>query len=116
MNELARLCDELEVNVKEIAEGMGLDPRIGSSFLQAGLGYGGSCFPKDVSELVMTSRKHNVNLRILEGVIEVNRTQYAYLLDKARSRLGALRTRTLRYWGLRSNQIQTIFGRHRLYE
>ncbi|MFF2479626.1 UDP-glucose dehydrogenase family protein [Paenibacillus sp. NPDC058071] len=100
MNELARLCDELEVNVKEIAEGMGLDSRIGSSFLQAGLGYGGSCFPKDVSELVTTSRKHNVNLRILEGVIEVNLTQYAYLLDKARSRLGGFADKNITILGL----------------
>ncbi|ACT04058.1 UDP-glucose dehydrogenase family protein [Paenibacillus sp. JDR-2] len=100
MNELARLCDELEVNVKEIAEGMGLDPRIGPSFLQAGLGYGGSCFPKDVSELVTTSGKHHVNLRILEGVIEVNRTQHAYLLDKARSRLSGFTDKTVAVLGL----------------
>ncbi|GMK47150.1 UDP-glucose 6-dehydrogenase [Paenibacillus glycanilyticus] len=100
MNELARLCDELEVNVKEIAEGMGLDPRIGPSFLQAGLGYGGSCFPKDVSELVTTSRKHHVNLRILEGVTEVNRMQYAYLLDKVRSRLSGFAGKTVAVLGL----------------
>lgn len=100
MNELARLCDELEVNVKEVAEGMGLDPRIGPSFLQAGLGYGGSCFPKDVSELVMTARKHEVDLRILDQVMEVNRIQFTYLLDKARSRLGDFADKNIAVLGL----------------
>ncbi|RAP77722.1 UDP-glucose dehydrogenase family protein [Paenibacillus montanisoli] len=100
MNELARLCDKLEVNVKEVAEGMGLDPRIGSSFLQAGLGYGGSCFPKDVSELIMTSRKHEANLHILDQVVEVNHTQFAYLLDKARSRLGGFAHKSIAILGL----------------
>ncbi|NBD27340.1 UDP-glucose dehydrogenase family protein [Paenibacillus glycinis] len=100
MNELAKLCDELEVNVKEVADGMGLDPRIGPSFLQAGLGYGGSCFPKDVSELVMTSRKHEVNLRILDQVMEVNQGQFAYLLDKARARLGSLAGKEIAVLGL----------------
>ncbi|SDW09308.1 UDP-glucose/GDP-mannose dehydrogenase family protein [Paenibacillus sp. CF384] len=100
MNELARLCDELKINVKEVADGMGLDPRIGPSFLQAGLGYGGSCFPKDVSELVMTSRKHEVNLHILDQVMEVNRNQFTYLLDKARSRLGSFADKNIAVLGL----------------
>ncbi|MBP3962946.1 UDP-glucose dehydrogenase family protein [Paenibacillus lignilyticus] len=100
MNELARLCDELEINVKEVADGMGLDPRIGPSFLQAGLGYGGSCFPKDVSELVMTARKHEVNLRILDQVMEVNCLQFNYLLDKARKRLGDFTDKYIAVLGL----------------
>jgi UDPglucose 6-dehydrogenase len=100
MNELARLCDEFKVNVNEVAKGMGLDPRIGPSFLQAGLGYGGSCFPKDISELVMTAREQEVQLRILEQVMEVNRTQYAYLLNKARSRLGNFANKNIAILGL----------------
>ncbi|WP_127530329.1 UDP-glucose dehydrogenase family protein [Paenibacillus kobensis] len=100
MNELARLCDEFEVNVNEVATGMGLDPRIGPSFLQAGLGYGGSCFPKDVLELVMTARKLQVPLRILEEVMEVNRTQFTYLLDKARTRLGDFANKNIAILGL----------------
>ncbi|MBO7744840.1 UDP-glucose/GDP-mannose dehydrogenase family protein [Paenibacillus sp. MWE-103] len=100
MNELAKLCDKLEVNVSEVAEGMGLDPRIGPSFLQAGLGYGGSCFPKDVSELVGAARKNDADLRILEQVMDVNRTQSAYLLDKARLRLGGFAGRTVAVLGL----------------
>ncbi|MBD3922240.1 UDP-glucose/GDP-mannose dehydrogenase family protein [Paenibacillus sp. PR3] len=100
MNELAKLCDEFKINVNAVAEGMGLDPRIGPSFLQAGLGYGGSCFPKDVSELVMTAREQDVHLHILEQVMEVNRTQYAYLLDKARLRLGDFANKNIAILGL----------------
>lgn len=100
MNELARLCDKLEVNVKEVAAGMGMDPRIGPSFLQAGLGYGGSCFPKDVSELMITSRKHGVKLHILDQVAEINRMQFAYLLEKARLRLGGFENRNIAILGL----------------
>ncbi|GMK41345.1 UDP-glucose 6-dehydrogenase [Paenibacillus sp. CCS19] len=100
MNELAKLCDVVNVNVNEVAQGMGLDPRIGPSFLQAGLGYGGSCFPKDVSELVMTAKEQEVHLRILEQVMEVNATQYAYLLDKARTRLGDFANKNIAILGL----------------
>lgn len=100
MNELAKLCDNFKINVNEVAKGMGLDPRIGPSFLLAGLGYGGSCFPKDVSELVMTAREQQVRLRILEQVMEVNRTQYSYLLDKARTRLGDLANKNIAILGL----------------
>lgn len=100
MNELAKLCDVFKINVNEVASGMGLDPRIGPSFLQAGLGYGGSCFPKDVSELVMTAREQEVDLHILEQVMEVNRTQYSYLLDKARTRLGDFANKNIAILGL----------------
>lgn len=100
MNELAKLCDVFKINVNEVAKGMGLDPRIGPSFLQAGLGYGGSCFPKDVSELVMTAREQEVHLRILEQVMEVNRTQHSYLLDKARTRLGGFANKNIAILGL----------------
>ncbi|WP_219838362.1 UDP-glucose/GDP-mannose dehydrogenase family protein [Paenibacillus sp. R14(2021)] len=100
MNELAKLCDELAVNVKEVAAGMGLDHRIGANFLHAGLGYGGSCFPKDVSALVNTAHKNNVELHILEQVMEVNRTQFAYLLGKARARLGSFTNKSIAVLGL----------------
>ncbi|MFC5650039.1 UDP-glucose dehydrogenase family protein [Paenibacillus solisilvae] len=100
MNELARLCDEMDINVMEVADGMGLDPRIGSSFLQAGIGYGGSCFPKDVSALILAAKQNNVQLEILDKVIHVNQTQYAYLLDKARERLGSFANKKLAVLGL----------------
>jgi UDPglucose 6-dehydrogenase len=88
MNELSILCDRLGVNVKEVAVGMGLDPRIAPSFLQAGIGYGGSCFPKDVAALLQTSEENNVHLSVLQQVTSVNRRQYKHLLDKARIQLG----------------------------
>lgn len=87
INELAILCDELGVNVGEVAHGIGLDPRIGLSFLQAGIGYGGSCFPKDVSALLRISNVHGIPLSILEQTESVNQTQYLYLITKARERL-----------------------------
>jgi UDPglucose 6-dehydrogenase len=100
MNELAKLCDEMDINVKEVAHGMGLDPRIGPSFLQAGIGYGGSCFPKDVSALILTAKHNNIQLDILDKAMHVNQTQYAYLLNKVRERLGSFANKKLAILGL----------------
>jgi UDPglucose 6-dehydrogenase len=100
INELARLCDVLDVNVKEVSHGMGLDPRIGTSFLQAGIGYGGSCFPKDVSALILTAKQNSTELSILEKVVQVNQTQHAYLVNVARERLGSLANKKIAVLGL----------------
>ncbi|NIK77616.1 UDPglucose 6-dehydrogenase [Paenibacillus castaneae] len=100
MNELARLCDPLGVNIKEVAEGMGLDPRIGLSFLQAGIGYGGSCFPKDVSALIQAAKTNHIELHVLEKVVYVNQTQHLWLLSKARERLGDLANKKIAILGL----------------
>ncbi|UVI28627.1 UDP-glucose dehydrogenase family protein [Paenibacillus spongiae] len=100
MNELAKLCDRLDINVKEVAEGIGLDSRIGPGFLQAGIGYGGSCFPKDVSALLQTANKHGSNLTLLEQVISVNRAQHLHLLDKVRTRLGSFEGKKAAVLGL----------------
>ena len=100
VNELARLCDELDVNVNEVTHGIGLDPRIGPSFLQAGIGYGGSCFPKDVSALILTGRLNNVELSVLEKVVEVNQTQHTYLINKARERVGSFANKKVAILGL----------------
>ncbi|MCM3129560.1 UDP-glucose dehydrogenase family protein [Paenibacillus provencensis] len=88
MNELSRLSDKLGVNIKDVAEGMGYDTRIGAKFLQAGIGYGGSCFPKDVAALVHKAEEEGMELQILKQVMSVNETQYLYLLDKAKAQLG----------------------------
>ncbi|MET3942219.1 UDPglucose 6-dehydrogenase [Paenibacillus sp. PvP094] len=88
INELSRLCDKLGVDIKEVAFGMGLDQRIGSSFLQAGIGYGGSCFPKDVAALLRIAKDNNTELQVLKNVVEVNETQYLYMVETARRRLG----------------------------
>jgi UDPglucose 6-dehydrogenase len=100
MNELARLCDQLGVNIKDVAYGIGLDPRIGSSFLHAGIGYGGSCFPKDVSALIDASEQYNIELSILEKVVYVNQTQHLYLLEKARERLKSFANKKVAILGL----------------
>ncbi|WP_410514012.1 UDP-glucose/GDP-mannose dehydrogenase family protein [Paenibacillus sp. BR2-3] len=100
INEMARLCDKLGVHVKDVAEGIGLDPRIGQSFLQAGIGYGGSCFPKDVSALLLTAKANDTELSLLEKVVSVNQTQHLYLLDKVRERLETLAHKKIAVLGL----------------
>jgi UDPglucose 6-dehydrogenase len=81
INELARLCDGLEIDIAEISQGMGLDPRIGEKFLKAGIGYGGSCFPKDVDALLHTASANRKRLTIIEHAAKVNRTQPLHALD-----------------------------------
>lgn len=100
MNELARLCDQCGVQVSDIAEGMGLDSRIGSSFLRAGIGYGGSCFPKDVKALLYTARQYGVRLSMLEKVVRINRTQYLYVMTKLTRKLKTLQGRKIAVLGL----------------
>lgn len=82
MNEIARIADLVGSDVVEIARGMGMDPRIGSEFLQAGIGYGGSCFPKDVKALIASAKEFGTVPRILEAVEHVNRTQPDVYLKK----------------------------------
>jgi UDPglucose 6-dehydrogenase len=89
MNELANLADQLGADIELVRQGVGSDPRIGYSFLYAGTGYGGSCFPKDVDALCRTAAAHGQNLRILESVQAVNRTQRHVLLDKIFARFGS---------------------------
>ena len=82
MNEIALLCEKVGADIKIVGQGMGLDRRIGPRFLQAGIGYGGSCFPKDVQALVHTARQNNLSLKILEATQNVNTSQRQYFIDK----------------------------------
>lgn len=82
INELARVCDVLDVDVVEVASGMGKDNRIGPHFLQAGLGYGGSCFPKDVSALYHAAVSRGVSMPILKAVKEINDSQVDWCINK----------------------------------
>lgn len=100
MNELARLGDRLGTDVQTVARGMGLDSRIGPEFLRAGLGYGGSCFPKDTYALVQLAKQHGVSLTILEKVQEVNRTQPEWFVRKMRDRLHNLSEKRIAVLGL----------------
>ncbi|KLT16610.1 nucleotide sugar dehydrogenase [Neobacillus vireti] len=88
INELARLCDALNINVNEVSKGIGLDTRIGPQFLRAGMGYGGSCFPKDVNALIQTAKEQGKPLSILESVVKVNEKQPIYIIEKIKQALG----------------------------
>jgi UDPglucose 6-dehydrogenase len=85
INEMAHLCERMGANIDAVAAGMGLDKRIGSRFLQAGAGFGGSCFPKDTKALGMMAEEHQYEFRILKALMEVNAIQKKVLLQKAKS-------------------------------
>ncbi len=88
MNELARLCDVLGADIGVVADGMGLDSRIGPEFLRAGVGYGGSCFPKDTEALIQLARQHKSPLTLLEKVRDINQGQADWFLDKVLEKIG----------------------------
>ncbi|MDX9802284.1 MAG: UDP-glucose/GDP-mannose dehydrogenase family protein, partial [Spirochaetia bacterium] len=88
INEIANLCEKVGANVKDVSRGMGLDKRIGPKFLHAGPGYGGSCFPKDVSALTKLFHDNGMTGRILEAVINVNNSQKSLMVGKIRGALG----------------------------
>ncbi|CAM3564234.1 UDP-glucose dehydrogenase family protein [Marinicrinis lubricantis] len=100
MNELARLCDTLQIHIDDVAKGMGMDHRIGAHFLKAGIGYGGSCFPKDINALLNTASGHQHRLTILEQVVQVNNTQHAFYLDKWEEIVGGFRNKNVAVFGL----------------
>jgi len=100
INELAGICEQVGADITKVAEGMGLDRRIGSSFLRAGVGYGGSCFPKDVLALAHLAAVHGQNPRILRSVMEVNSDQAKRIVHKLRRHLGTLDGATVAVWGL----------------
>ncbi len=101
MNMVARLCADVGADVHLVRKGIGSDARIGQSFLYAGVGYGGSCFPKDVKALIRTLREHGVDAGILDAVEEVNASQKRLLLEAVTTRFGEdLKGRTFAVWGL----------------
>ena len=101
MNELARLAEKLGADIEKVRHAIGADPRIGPSFLYAGAGYGGSCFPKDVRALLAMARENVVSARLLSAVHEVNEEQKHVLGTKLRAALGGdLRGKVIAVWGL----------------
>jgi UDPglucose 6-dehydrogenase len=90
INEIANVSEELGANVDEVARGMGLDTRIGPQFLKAGLGYGGSCFPKDVTALKQLAGNTGYHFQLLTAVIEVNELQKRRAIGKLQKHLGSL--------------------------
>lgn len=101
MNEVANLCEKVGANVDMVRLGMGSDTRIGKRFLFPGIGYGGSCFPKDVKALHKTAQQNQYNFRILEAVIDVNDFQRTILFEKIKSFYrGQLNGKVIAIWGL----------------
>jgi len=100
MNEISALCEKTGADIKEVAKGMGLDSRIGSRFLQAGIGYGGSCFPKDVKALAETMKENDCKARMLEAIEAVNQDQKKSLVPKLQKLLPELNGKTIGVWGL----------------
>jgi UDPglucose 6-dehydrogenase len=100
INEIANVCEEVGSDVQEVARGMGLDPRIGGSFLKAGIGYGGSCFPKDVSALKQLAGNSGYHFQLLNAVIEVNELQKRRVVSKLKKHLGSLVGKQIALLGL----------------
>ena len=100
MNEVAQLCEKVGADVKMVAKGMGLDSRIGPRFLQAGVGYGGSCFPKDVNAFRETMKEQGVVGMILDAVEMVNYQQKRSLLPKIKELVPELKDKKIAIWGL----------------
>ena len=100
INEIANVSEEVGADVAEVARGMGLDERIGPSFLRAGIGYGGSCFPKDVSALKMLAGNTGYHFQLLNAVIEVNELQKRRVVGKLQKHLGSLVGRRIALLGL----------------
>ena len=100
INEIANVSEEVGADVTEVARGMGLDKRIGTSFLQAGIGYGGSCFPKDVSALKQLAGNTGYHFQLLTSVIEVNELQKRRVLKKLEKHLGSLAGNRIALLGL----------------
>lgn len=101
MNEIANLCEILGADVDNVRRGIGTDSRIGKRFLFAGIGYGGSCFPKDVQALEMTSRENDFDFKILNAVMEVNNNQKTVLFPRIKNHFnGDLQGKRIALWGL----------------
>jgi UDPglucose 6-dehydrogenase len=100
INEIANVCEEVGADVTEVAEGMGLDQRIGDRFLNAGIGYGGSCFPKDVSALKILAGNSGYHFQLLNSVIEVNELQKRRVIGKLAKHLGSLVGKRIALLGL----------------
>ncbi len=101
MNEISNLCEKVGANVDAIRIGIGSDSRIGKRFLFAGIGYGGSCFPKDVQALYRTSTEYNYDFKLLNSVMQVNDRQKTVIVDKLRSYFdGNLEGKKFAVWGL----------------
>ena len=100
INEIANICEKVGADVKKVSEGIGLDKRIGPKFLNAGIGFGGSCFPKDIDGLLTIANKHNYDFKLLKTVFEVNEYQQERFVKKIMDILVKVKGDTVAIWGL----------------
>jgi len=99
-NEMARICDVFQVDYTDLNKGLGMDPRIGPDFLNAGLGFGGSCLPKDLSSLKHSALSHKLETKLLDAVMEINDTQIELYLKKLSTALPDLADKQITVWGV----------------
>ncbi|MBU0981394.1 UDP-glucose/GDP-mannose dehydrogenase family protein [Patescibacteria group bacterium] len=100
INEVANFCELVGADITQVAKGVGLDDRIGSRFLHAGIGYGGSCFPKDVQAFIQTGKDKGHTFKILEAVEDVNNSQKLKIVEKVLRRMPGLKNKKIAIWGL----------------
>lgn len=99
INEIAMLAEKVGANILDVAKGMGLDKRIGNKFLNAGCGYGGSCFPKDVKALIQTANENGINLSVIQAAQDANQNIRANVVEKICSKID-VKDKTIAVWGL----------------
>jgi UDPglucose 6-dehydrogenase len=104
INEIAQICERVGADVTTVAKGMGYDQRIGSMFLEAGIGFGGSCFPKDVKALSYMAQEADTHPQLLRAVLEINNDQRRRFVHKLQETLGDLNNRQIGVWGLSFKQ------------
>lgn len=104
VNEIAQICEQLGADVKVVSQGMGYDPRIGPGFLDAGIGFGGSCFPKDVKALAYMAAEANCHPQLLHAVLEINEDQRRRFVWKLQGLIGRLEGKQVAVWGLAFKQ------------
>lgn len=100
INEIGRVCDAYGANIEEVASGVGLDHRIGPHFLRAGIGWGGSCFPKDIAALINMGNNNGINLQIVQSAQQVNQDQIGYFIDRLEGELHGLNNKTVSIYGI----------------
>ena len=100
INEIANLCDRVGANIDDLAKGMGLDPRIGDKYLKSGIGFGGSCLPKDTRAFINIFKKQGIKFQILESVVAVNNKQYRVVFEKLKKYFSSLKDLVVTVLGL----------------
>lgn len=100
INEMANLCERVGADIEMVRQGIGADTRIGTKFLYPGIGYGGSCFPKDVKAIVRTANEHGIEMKVVKAVEDVNEAQKRLLFNKLQNHFGDLAGKTIALWGL----------------